>query len=125
MKTGGSTTNLLRHLRKKHPEEARKCLEGSKNSTLYKTMQAELKKALNQKKPEEDSPAESDKEEKSEPTPKKVKKADREQWNSVVDSLVKTGSEAEINMSLCLRKLALFCAVDLHPYMCVHEDGFQ
>lgn len=33
---GGPTTNLLKHMKSKHPEEARRCLESSKHSQAYR-----------------------------------------------------------------------------------------
>jgi len=104
---GGSTTNLLKHLRKKHPEEARKCLEGSKHSTLYKSKQL-------------------DKEEPGKEPSSDKQPADKAAWDSAVDALVKSSEKPEVRSAADRsRAYSLFCAVDLHPYTLSSEPGYQ
>jgi len=106
---GGSTTNLLKHLRKKHPEEARKCLENSKHSTLYRTLhgsRGESSSGGNK--------------------PQGPKQGTKEEWDTAVKALVKTSSRPETkDKARAIWNYTIFCAVDLHSCSLCDDEGFR
>lgn len=93
-------------MRKKHPEEARKCLEGSKHSNLYK------------------SQAGSEQNSDGNPDDGQPDTGSKEQWEAAVKVMVKTGSKPEAkSQAEAARNFILFCALDLQPCTLSSEPG--